>query len=141
LLEWGRDNLRTAGLLRDAHRFEASDAFEALARLAREKQRFDLVCLDPPTYSTTRSSRWTSGKDWVRLAALALAVLAPGGRLLACSNDRRMRLGAFRKHLHEAARAGKVAIAQLKDLPCPADFPPPFDREPHLKSVLLTRAR
>lgn len=140
LLEWGRENLAHAGLLGDAHRFEVGDVFDALARLARERQRFELVCLDPPTYSTTRSSRWASGKDWARLAALTLAVLAPGGRLLACSNDRRMRLGAFRKHLHEGARAAHVSIAQMKDLPCPADFPAPFDREPHLKSVLVTTA-
>lgn len=139
LLEWGRENLASAGLLSDAHRFEVGDVFDVLTRLAREGRRFDLVCLDPPTYSTTRSSRWKSGRDWVRLATLTLSVLAPGGRLLACSNDRRLRANALRRHLHDAAREARVAVAQLKDLPCPSDFPPPFGREPHLKSLLLTR--
>jgi 23S rRNA (cytosine1962-C5)-methyltransferase len=115
--------------------------FDHLAALAKRGARFDLICCDPPTYSTTKSSRWTSGRAWVELARACLAVLAPGGRLLACSNDHRMKQSAFRRYLHEAARASKVRVDQVKDLPCPPDFPPPFGQEPHLKSVLLTRAR
>lgn len=138
-LAWGRENLERAGLASSAHRFEAADAFDVLARLAREGARFDLICVDPPTYSTTRSSRWTSGGDWRRLASAAFAVLAPGGRLLACSNDRRLRGQKLRRHLHEAARDAGIELAQMKDLPCPSDFPPPFGEEPHLKSILVTR--
>jgi 23S rRNA (cytosine1962-C5)-methyltransferase len=136
LLAWGRENLAFAGFTSEGHRFEAGDVFEVLTRLSRDGARFDLVCLDPPTYSTTRASRWKSGKDWTRLAALTFEVLAPGGRLLACSNDRRMSGHALRRHLHEAARDAGVTLAQLKDLPCPPDHPPPFAGEPHLKSVL-----
>lgn len=141
LLAWGEENLEQAGLSGPRHRFEVRDAFDALASLASSKERFDLICLDPPTYSTTRSSRWTSGRDWERLGALALRVLAPGGRLLACSNDRRMGIAKMRRYLHRAARSAGVSLAQMKDLPVPSDFPPPFGREPHLKSLLLTRSR
>lgn len=140
LTQWGRHNLEQAGLASDAHRFEVGDAFDALARLNREGSRFDLICLDPPTYSTTRSSRWRSGNDWRKLGAMALGVLAPGGRLLACSNDRRMGATKLRRHLHEAARDAGARLAQMKDLACPSDFPPPFGAEPHLKSILCTRA-
>lgn len=140
LLGWGRENLEGAGLASNAHRFEVGDVFDVLERLAARRERFDLVCLDPPTYSTTRSSRWSSGSDWRRLAAMALRVLAPGGRLLACTNDRRMPRMKLRRHLHEAARDAGIAVAQMKDLACPSDFPPPFGAEPHLKSVLITRA-
>src|SRR5690606_2250221 len=123
------------------HRFEVGDVFDVLASLASSEARFDLVCLDPPTYSTTRSSRWKSGSDWQRLGAMAMRVLAPGGRLLACSNDRRMSLAKLRRHLHQAPRDAGISPAQMQDLPCPSDFPPSVGREPHLKSVLATRAR
>jgi 23S rRNA (cytosine1962-C5)-methyltransferase len=138
LLDWGRDNLEQAGLAGERHRFSQQDVFEALDRLRREGARFDLVCVDPPTYSKTKASRWTSREDWVRLGAACLRLLARGGRLLACSNDRRMRQNELRRHLHEAARRAGVKPSQMKDLPCPGDFPPPVGREPHLKSVLLT---
>jgi 23S rRNA (cytosine1962-C5)-methyltransferase len=140
VLAWGRENLAGAGLASSAHRFEPGDVFDVLARLAREKARFDLVCVDPPTYSTTRASRWTSGGDWRELGARVLRVLAPRGKVLACSNDRRLSQQKFRRYLHDAARDASVSLAQLKDLPCPADFPPPFGADPHLKSVLATRA-
>ncbi|HEY8428178.1 MAG TPA: class I SAM-dependent methyltransferase, partial [Sandaracinaceae bacterium] len=133
----GRANLEHAGLASPAHAFEAADVFEALARLAKAGERFDLVIVDPPTYSTTRASRWTSGADWRALAAACLRVLARGGRMLACSNDRRLKQAKLRRYVHEAARDAGVEIAQLKDLPCPSDFPPPFGEEPHLKSLLL----
>ncbi len=138
-IERGRENLEGAGLATAAHRFLVADVFEALEDLARRRERFDLVCVDPPTYSTTRASRWKSGSDWPRLAALAFAVLAPGGRLLACSNDRRLRQNELRRHVHEGARIAKIELAQMKDLPCPADFPAPFGEEAHLKSLLCTR--
>lgn len=139
LLERARENLAGAGLSTEAHRFERADVFEALARLHEEGARFDLVVADPPTYSKTRASRWTSGADWVDLAEACLRVLAAGGAMLACSNDRRLRQNALRRHLHEAARRAGVEPRQMKDLPCPADFPAPAGREPHLKSVLVRR--
>lgn len=141
LLAWGEENLAGAGLAGSQHKFLTADCFDALEGFAREGRRFDLVLLDPPTYSKTRSSRWTSGADWHRLGALALDVLAPEGRLLCCSNDRRMTSNALRRHLHEAARRAKVRVAQMKDLPCPPDFPSAIGKEPHLKSVLITRER
>jgi 23S rRNA (cytosine1962-C5)-methyltransferase len=124
-------------------RFVVADAFAFLERAAARGERFDLVVVDPPTYSTTRASRWTSGNAWKDLAAACLRVVAPGGRLLASSNDRRMTLARFRRLLHEGARAAGVEIAQLKDLPPPRDFPPNVPLPdgalaPHLKSALVT---
>jgi len=121
------------------HEMRRADAFEALEDLARRGERFDLVIVDPPTYSTTKRTRWTSGKDWVALGAAALRLTAPGGHLLACSNDQRLTLNAFRRHLHEAARRAGVEPRQMKDLPVPPDFPAVPGSPPHLKSVLIAR--
>ncbi|MCA9605099.1 MAG: class I SAM-dependent methyltransferase [Myxococcales bacterium] len=134
-LEWARENFEHAGLSPEAHRLERADCFEALKDLVARNERFDLVILDPPTYSRTRTTRWTSGKGWRRLARLALEVLAPGGRLLACSNDRRMPQHEFRRHVRAAARGGSIELRQLKDLPLPPDFRAPFGP----KSLLGTR--
>lgn len=139
LLERGRENLEGAGFSTEEHRLLKRDCFDALRDLAARGERFDLVILDPPTYSKTRSTRWKSGRAWRDLAALALAVVAPGGKLLACSNDRRMHQAAFRKHIHAGAKVAGVELAQLKDLPPPTDFPPAAGQESHLKSLLATR--
>lgn len=140
-LERGRANLRLASVSEASHRLVRADVFEWLERAARRGERFDLICCDPPTYSTTKKSRWTSGKHWMRLAALCAAVLAPGGTLLATSHDRRATQRSFRAAIREGARAAGVELAALRDLGAPIDFRPPYGEESHLKGILATRAR
>jgi 23S rRNA (cytosine1962-C5)-methyltransferase len=121
-LERGRENLALSGHEGPSHRFVAADVFDVLARLGKRGERFDLVCVDPPTFSTTKRTRWTSGKDWAGLFAKVLAVLAAGGAVLATSNDRRMTQGAFRAYARAGAEEAAVPLARVVDLPEPLDF-------------------
>ncbi len=136
-LERGRDNFRRAGIALDAHRFLKEDAFVYLGRLARRGERFDLVVVDPPTYSTTRAKRWKSGEGWVDLARACFEICAPGALVLATTNDTRLSVARFRRHLHEGARRASREIAQMKDLPLPRDVPTAVGQEPSAKSVWL----
>ena len=129
----GRAGLKLAGIEGD-HRIVHGDAF---AYLERGREHFDLVIVDPPTYSRTKRGRWKSGKDWQRLAAMAMAVTTAGGALLLCSNDERMSADRFRRHIHEGARQAGRRIEQMKDLRPPVDFPTLPSSDAHLKSVLL----
>ncbi|MDQ3035822.1 MAG: hypothetical protein M3Y87_25690, partial [Myxococcota bacterium] len=113
-----------------------ADVFEWLERAARRGERFDLVCCDPPTYSKTKRARWTSGRQWRALAASCLRVLAPGGALLATSNDRRMTSGGLRAELRAGAEEAGVTLASLRDVPPPEDFPAAIGEEPHLKGAI-----
>jgi 23S rRNA (cytosine1962-C5)-methyltransferase len=138
-LERGRENLRAAGVLDAAsHDFVAEDAFAWLASAARKRDRFDLVVLDPPSYSTTKKRRFVAESDYPDLAAAALAILCPGGKLLACVNHRGISQAKFRKAMFDAARIAKVEVAQAKDLPTPSDYPVAPGDWSHLKSVLVT---
>jgi 23S rRNA (cytosine1962-C5)-methyltransferase len=135
-IERGERGLAHAGFTGD-HSFVVDDVFAWLER-ARKKERFDVVILDPPSYSTVGKQRFsTASGDYRKLAALAMSVVAPKGLLLACSNHRQTVQAKLRRLLHEAAREANRGVAQMKDLPVPADFPAPFGREPHLKSILL----
>src|SRR5262249_54710130 len=115
-----------------------ADAFAWLERAAPREEPFDLVILDPPSFSTTKQGRFSADGDYRRLAALAFRILAPGGRLLACTNHRGIARVKLRRFLHEAARDSAREVVQMKALPDPEDFPPEPGREPHLKSVLVT---
>ena len=74
------------------------------------------------------------------LAAAALAILAPGGRLLASTNHRGISSSRFRRILFDACREAKRQPIQVKDLPEPADFPSLAGGEAHMKSALVTLA-
>ncbi len=138
-LERGRANMQHAGVsVGEAHSFVADDAFNWLARTARRAERFDLVVLDPPSYSSTKRGRFVADSDYGALAAEALAILSPGGKLLACTNHRGIAASRFRRVLFDAGRRAGREIQQIKDLPEPPDFPADPASGPHMKSALVT---
>lgn len=134
-LERAKRGLAHAGVDGDRHALVDDDVFAYLDRARRKNDRFDIVVLDPPSYSSVGASRFTA-TTWPSLASKAMSLVAKDGVLLACSNHRGIVRAKLRRYLHEAARAAGRAVAQMKDLPFPSDFPAPFAREPHLKSVL-----
>ncbi len=137
-LERGRENVMLVdGIDAAAHSFVAEDAFAWLAKAARQKQRFDLVILDPPSYSTTKTRRFVASEDYAELAADALQIVAPGGMLLACTNHRGVRKAKLRRMLGDAGRKVKREIVKMRDLPDPSDFPAAPGAESHLKSILV----
>lgn len=134
--EWTRRNLARVGADPERHVVIDADCFSYLAEAATRSERFDLVVLDPPSFATTKTSRFSADGGYRGLAALALRLLDRGGRLVACTNHRGIVMAKFRRFLHEAARDVGVEIAQMKNLPPPADFPPAPGLEPHLKCVV-----
>ncbi|MCL2448908.1 MAG: class I SAM-dependent methyltransferase [Polyangiaceae bacterium] len=138
-LERGRANLVLSGVRDlDRHAFVAADAFAWLAKAARRGETFDVVVLDPPSYSSTRRGRFVAESDYTALAASALKLLSAGGKLLACTNHRRIGVARFRRILFDACRLAGREPAQIKDLPGGPDFPPPPDADPQMKSALVT---
>lgn len=143
-LERGRSNFEAAGVAlggtgpNAAHSFVAEDAFAWLARAATKKERFDLVIVDPPSYSSTKKRRFVAESDYDDLVALAVEVLSPHGKLVASCNHRGLSRSKLRRFVAAGMKTKGRELAQLKDLPDAPDFPPPHGREPHMKSVLAT---
>lgn len=137
-LERGQAGLAHARVAGE-HAMVADDCFSWLARTARRGERWDVVVLDPPSYSTTKRGRFVADSDYVELAAAAMRVLSSGGRLLACTNHRGISVARFRKILFDAARTAGRDVTQVKDLPMPSDFP--HVGEPPTKSALVTLGR
>jgi len=60
-LAWASENLKLNGLDGPQHRFVPSDSIEFLQKAANDpKQRFDLVVVDPPTFSNAELSQFES---------------------------------------------------------------------------------
>ncbi|GIX05342.1 MAG: 23S rRNA methyltransferase [Planctomycetaceae bacterium] len=66
-------------------RFLQEDAFRALEQLARERQRFDVVILDPPKMARQQTAVAAALRGYFSLNRLALDVLEPSGLLVTCS--------------------------------------------------------
>jgi 23S rRNA (cytosine1962-C5)-methyltransferase len=81
-------NLALTGLPTAAHELAIADAFDFLARAARQRRRWDLVIVDPPSFAPSERTRPAALAAYHKLAAAALAVTEPGGRfaLSSCSS-------------------------------------------------------
>jgi 23S rRNA (cytosine1962-C5)-methyltransferase len=81
-LGWLRRNLelngRDSGLVESVH----GEAAEFMAGTSR---KFDLVVLDPPPLARSRTDADRAGRLYAELNAMAMKVLAPGGRILTFS--------------------------------------------------------
>ena len=120
-LDWARRNLDLNGFTGTRHALVQADCLEWL-RAPVPGRVFDLIFLDPPTFSTSKRMRDTFDvqRDHVALIRNALRLLAPGGTLLFSCNLRRFRLDT------EA-----LVNAQIQDI-TRATIPRDFARSPHI---------
>lgn len=132
-LDWAKRNFALNQLDPASHHFCRGDAFQWLERFARQRRSFDLVILDPPTFSRTGTGKtFSAEKDFSALAALAMRVLTTSGSLLCSTNCRKLTPAAFHRQLREASPT-PVRLT-------PNPMPPDFRGERYLKSVWVEHA-
>lgn len=137
-LAWGARNFALNQLDASKHDFIFGDAFDWLRRLAKKGRAFDLVILDPPTFSQSKEhGAFRAETDYAPLATAALLLVKRGGVIFASTNTARLTPEEFLKTLDGAARSAGRRIARQHYVPQPPDFPIHRDEPPHLKTVWL----
>ncbi len=118
-LDWAKRNLALNGFSGPQHEFVRADCLEWLQR---ERRRFDLVFLDPPTFSTSKRMEATFDvqRDHVPLLRTAATLLAPDGVLIFSNNNRRFKMD------HEA-----LPELQIEDI-SRRTIPRDFERNPRI---------
>jgi 23S rRNA G2069 N7-methylase RlmK/C1962 C5-methylase RlmI len=94
-LNWGRENFALNGLGdRPEFRFIRADARSFLDAAARTRRRWDLIILDPPTFSNSKKMEGTLDikRDQGPLLEQCLGLLDPGGTLVFSVNARGFKL-------------------------------------------------
>ncbi len=125
VLKWAAENFRLSGFSPDSpkYKFEVSDVGRFLERTGETDDKYDLVILDPPTFSRNAAgAAFQVQRDFERLVALALEVAAPGAKILLSVNHAAMRVAdlerAARTALKMAGRCGRFnPSAPLPDFP------------------------
>jgi len=121
-LDWARDNLELNGLRSSRHELERADCLDWLAREEAAGARFDLIFLDPPTFSNSKRMQGVLDvqRDHVGMIRRSLKLLRRGGRLLFSTNYTRFSLDA------EALR--DLSVEDITAATIPKDF----ERNPHI---------
>lgn len=137
-LEWARDNFRLNGIDPEDHEFITGDCFIELERLAKLGRSFDLVFVDPPSFSTTRKSRFTTSGGTADLVQKVLRLIPAGGLLVTSSNLQKMPLESYLKELRKGSLAVGRHLQVVKVSGQADDFPfsPSFPEGHYLKYVV-----
>lgn len=123
-LNRGRDNFMLNRLATDRHRFLADDVLQVLPRLARKGERFDMIILDPPTFSRSRTGKaWQVERDFERLLLAALEVAARDAKILLSTNCTKLNGRALEVMGRYCLKATRRA-ASFQFPPRLPDFPP-----------------
>ncbi|MEY2466485.1 MAG: rRNA (cytosine1962-C5)-methyltransferase [Verrucomicrobiota bacterium] len=137
-LEWGKRNFALNGLNPDEHDFIYGDAFDWMRRLAKKNRAFDVIVLDPPTFSQSKEhGAFRVEKDFGKLIAVALPLLKPDGIILASTNAADWEPEEFLAAIEESIRAGRRKILQKHYVPQSPDFPISRAEPAYLKTVWL----
>ncbi|MEY2555530.1 MAG: rRNA (cytosine1962-C5)-methyltransferase [Verrucomicrobiota bacterium] len=123
-LERGRQNFALNSLSTEGHQFIADDVRPVLGRLARRGQKFDMIILDPPTFSRTKGGdAFHVESDFEELIVSALELIERDGRILLSTNCETLNeqtLERFSRYCLKLSRRSGALHRQ----PPPVDFPP-----------------
>jgi 23S rRNA (guanine2445-N2)-methyltransferase / 23S rRNA (guanine2069-N7)-methyltransferase len=129
-LEWAQRNFALNGLRGNAHAFIQADCRAWLQNAARGSDRYDLVFLDPPTFSNSKRMEGVLDveRDHPELIDACARLLAPGGLIVFSTNAQRFKL-------HELL-ASRYAIRDIS----PSTLPKDFERNPRIHRCFEVRA-
>jgi 23S rRNA (guanine2445-N2)-methyltransferase / 23S rRNA (guanine2069-N7)-methyltransferase len=114
-LDWAQENMRLNGLSGPQHQFVREDSLEFVERLS-PKETFDLVVVDPPTFSNSKRLNydWDVQRDHTLLLNKLIQRMSEGGVIYFSTNSRRFKL-------NEEELQG-VRIREISKQTVPEDF-------------------
>jgi 23S rRNA (guanine2445-N2)-methyltransferase / 23S rRNA (guanine2069-N7)-methyltransferase len=130
-LAWARENLALNGLERSEHRLLQADCRVWLEEAVRAPARFDLIFLDPPTFSNSKRMEGVLdiARDHPALLAACARLLARGGLIVFSTNAQRFRLETSLEQRYD-----------IRDISA-ATLPPDFARNPRIHRCYEVRLR
>ena len=120
----GRENFALNSLPTNDHRFLADDVMSVLPRLARKGERFDVIILDPPTFSRShRGKAFQVERDFETLLLAALEVAERDAKILLSTNCSSLGERVLEVMARYCLKATRRAGNFHRESPLP-DFPP-----------------
>ena len=112
-VEQARENAALNGL-EDRVEFQCADVFELLPQLEQAGERFDVVILDPPAFTKSRSSVKKAVRGYREINLRAMKLVRNGGFLATCSCSHFMDYELFTKTIGQAARNVRKRLRQVE---------------------------
>ena len=117
-----RENAELNGLS-DRVTFQCADVFDLLPDLEQKGEKFDVVILDPPAFTKSRSSIKNAVKGYREINLRGMKLVKDGGYLATCSCSHFMDPELFTKTIREAAANVHKRLRQVEYRTQAADHP------------------
>jgi 23S rRNA (cytosine1962-C5)-methyltransferase len=117
-----RKNAELNGL-QDICRFEAVNAFDVLKVWAKEGRQWDVVMLDPPSFTKTRDNIQKAITGYKEINLRGIKLVKPGGFLVTSSCTNLVQPDLFLEIIHMAAKDAKRRLRQVAFNAQSADHP------------------
>lgn len=111
--EFAAENARL-NHLEDRVHFVEANAFDLLAQQSRDGVKYDVVILDPPAFTKTRSAIESATRGYKEINLRAMKMVRPGGYLITCSCSQHILPDAFMKIVLDAAHDARVYLRQVE---------------------------
>lgn len=109
------------------HEIIKADAFESLLTMKNQGRTFDIIVVDPPSFAKKGGEVEKALVNYARLAALAIALVNPGGILLMASCSSRVSRDVFFQAIEaqfsESGRHFELLERHDHDIDHPVSFP------------------
>ena len=100
--------------LSDRVKFISRDVFELLPELEKQGEKYDVVILDPPAFTKSRSSIKNAVKGYREINLRGMKLVKDGGFLATCSCSHFMDYELFTKTIAQAAKNVHVRLRQVE---------------------------
>ncbi len=139
--DWNRANFGANRLNPKKHRFLVGDCMAKLAEMTTSNEQFDIILMDPPSFSTTTKGRFTTRGGTSDLVAASLPLLVDGGLLICSSNHQKTDLADYLKELRRGALQAGAELRVIEQKGQPVDFPYPvtFPEGRYLKYLVCVK--
>ena len=111
--QFATENARLNGL-EDRVTFTEANAFDLLAQQSREHMKYDVVILDPPAFTKTRSAIASATRGYKEINLRAMKLIREGGYLVTCSCSQHILPGPFQDIVRDAAKDARVRLRQVE---------------------------
>ncbi len=111
--EFATENARL-NHLEDRVHFVEANAFDLLSQQSRDGTKYDVVILDPPAFTKTRSAIASATRGYKEINLRAMKMIHPGGYLITCSCSQHISPEAFMDIVRDAAHDARVQLRQVE---------------------------
>jgi len=94
--------------------FVIGDALDAVKQLGEDRKRFDVIILDPPSFTKSKKNIPAALRGYKEINAAALRILSPGGYLVSSSCSHHITEDGFLSTIEQAAVKAKRDIQLLE---------------------------